>query len=199
MRKYFLFDTETGGLEAEKVSILSLFGMVLDNKLNIVDSIDLVIKPNDGRYVLDIQAMNVNKINILEHDKIAISEYEAGRRLNNFLFKHVGIWSEKPNRLIPAGHNIGGLDIPMGMRLVGTDNWRRLVSYRLLDTGNIGQFLVLQGILPENNSCSLRDLCEHYKIDYTGAHDAKQDALMTLEVLKAMAKENHTCLTNPIS
>lgn len=195
MRKYFLFDTETGGLDAKSTSILSLFGLILDSNLNIIDNIHLNIKPNDGIYHLDIEAMKVNKINILEHHTTAIPEAEAGKKLKEFLFRHVGF--SLPSPLIPAGHNIGRLGIPMGERLVGFDVWNRLMSRRTLDTGAIAQFLILQGILSETNNCSLGQLCEHYLIDYTGAHDAKRDVFITLDVLKAMVKERPAILCPP--
>lgn len=199
MRKYFLFDTETGGLDAKTISLLSFFGLVLDQDLTPIDTIDLVIRPDDGIYHLDIEAMKVNRINILDHHEKTITECEAGKALQNFLFKHTAAISPRPFTLIPTGHNIGRLDIPMGERLVGFDNWDRSMSRRTLDTGTIAQFLMLQGILPETNNCSLRQLCEHYKIDYSGAHNAKSDVYITLEVLKAMVKERPAILCPPTS
>ena len=186
MRKYFLFDTETGGLDARSISLLSLFGVVLDKNLNILDNIHLSVKPNDGIYHLDIEAMKVNKINIIDHDSGAILESEASKKLREFLFRHAGFSGDQ---LVPTGHNIGRLDIPMGEKLLGFDDWNRMFTRRTLDTGTIAQFMVLQGTLPETNNCSLKQLCEHYKIDYTGAHDAKKDVFLTLEVLKAMVRD----------
>lgn len=186
MKRYFLFDTETGGLHPKEVSLLSFFGLVLDKNFKVLDDINLLIRPDDGRYRLDIDAMKVNKIDILKHHELAITESEAAKKLKEFLWRNAGYSNEK---LIPAGHNIGRLDIPMGERLLGFDEWNRMFAHRTVDTGTIAQFLVLRGTLPETNNCSLRQLCEHYKIDYTGAHDAKRDVFMTLEVLKAMVKE----------
>jgi DNA polymerase III alpha subunit (gram-positive type) len=153
MRKYFLFDTETGGLDAKRNSLLSLFGLILDEKLNIVDNINLNIKPDDGIYHLDIEAMKVNRIDILKHNETAIPETVAGIQLRNFLFRHSG----PSSLLIPSGHNIGRLDIPMGERLVRFEDWKRTMSHRTVDTATIAHFLILQGILPETNNCSLKD------------------------------------------
>jgi DNA polymerase III epsilon subunit-like protein len=186
MRRYFLFDTETGGLDANSVSLFSLYGIILDEKLSLLDSIDLKIKPDNGHYHLDVEAMAVNKINIVEHHKNAITEKLAGTKLREFLFRNSGFASEK---LIPSGHNIGRLDIPMGERLIGFEEWNRIFSRRTLDTGTIAQFFVLRGILPETNNCSLKELCEHYRINYTNAHEAKTDVLLTLEVLKALVRD----------
>lgn len=187
-RKYFLFDTETGGLDAKSISLLSFFGLILDSNLNIVDDINLMIKPNDGIYRLDIEAMKVNKIDILQHDINAVAEAKAGLKLRDFLYKHSEFATNSRTKIIPAGHNIGRLDIPMGERLIGFEEWNRLIVRRTIDTGTIAQFMILNGSLPETNDCSLKQLCEHYGIEYVGAHTAKQDVFMTLEVLRAMTK-----------
>lgn len=186
MKRYFLFDTETGGLHAREVSLLSFFGLILDKNFKILDSIHLQIRPDNGRYHLDIDAMKINQIDILKHHDSAIPESEAARKFREFLWRNAGFVN---NKLIPAGHNIGRLDIPMGERLLGFDQWSRVFTRRTLDTGTIGQFLVMRGTLPETNDCSLKQLCEHYKVDYVGAHDAKQDVFLTLEVLKAMVRD----------
>jgi DNA polymerase III epsilon subunit-like protein len=193
-RRYFLFDTETGGLDARSISLLSFFGLVLDQNLNIVDNINLDIRPNDGRYHVDIEALKVNQINLVEHHEKAIPESEASKKLAEFLFRNSSFLSDPSNKLIPAGHNIGRLDIPMGERLIGFDEWDRLFCKRTIDTGTIAQFMILKGTLPETNNCSLKQLCEHFKIDYVNAHNAKQDVFMALEVLKAMVRDGTVSL-----
>lgn len=196
-RRYFLFDTETGGLDARSVTLFSYFGVILDENLKIIDDINLMIKPKDGVYHVDIEALKVNKIDIIKHDETAIPENLASIKLREFLYKHSSFLTSSKTKLIPVGHNIGRLDIPMGERLIGFGEWDRLFSRRTIDTGTIAQFLILNGTLPESNNCSLQQLCQHYGIDYAGAHTAKQDVFMTLEVLRAMAKNGiiQTCPT----
>lgn len=198
MRKYFLFDTETGGLDAKSVSLFSLYGVILDNEFNILESIDLKIKPEDGRYHVDVEAMSVNKIDIVQHHKTAIPEPDAGKKLREFLIRNTIYTTDK---LVPAGHNIGRLDIPMGERLIGFEDWNRIFARQTLDTGTIAQFLVLRGIISRTNNCSLKQLCEFYGIDYANAHEAKTDVLLTLEVLRAMVRYGMppTCPTDPIT
>lgn len=187
MRRYFLFDTETGGLDPSSVSLLSLYGMILDHNLETIDRIDLKIRPDNGRYHVDVAALKVNKIDLLQHHETAISEREAGVKLKEFLFRNSGT-----SKLIPCGHNIGRLDIPMGERLIGADEWNRLLVYRTLDTGVLGQFFMLSGTLPETNNGSLVSLCTHYGIDTTGAHNAQVDVEMTRKLLKAMVGDRVT-------
>ena len=79
-KKYFLFDCETGGLDPS-FSLLTLSGVVLNQQYEVLDSIDLAIKPSSGRYVLSSKAMEINKINIATHDAVAITESEAAVEL----------------------------------------------------------------------------------------------------------------------
>ena len=194
MRKYLLFDTEAGGLDAKVHSPLSYFGIMLDPKLNVLDTIDLKIKPNPGDlYKLDAAAMKVNKINIVEHDAVAISENQAGIKLSNFILKHVdptalGDIVPASHNIVPVGHNIGRLDIPIAERLVGFEFWNKYISRRTIDTGTIAQYLMLRGVLPFLDG-SLGSLCKHYEISYANAHNAETDAHLTLNVLKRMIND----------
>ena len=81
--KYFLFDTETGGVRKE-MSLLTLYGHILDENLRILDTIDLKIKPDDGIYHLSAQGLGVNNINILEHDRVAKPVSEVKTRFKNY-------------------------------------------------------------------------------------------------------------------
>lgn len=182
MRRYFLFDCETGGLDETSTSLLTLYAKVLDSKLGELGTLDLKIKPSDGRYHLDVEAMNINKINILEHDKVAVTQQEASKQLRDFLFRH----SPSDGKLIPTGHNIN-LDVRFVSRLL--PDWRIFCSHRWLDTSSIGQFYQLLGKIPETNSGSLAQLCLHFGIDSSKNHDAKADVEMSHLLLQAMAKE----------
>ena len=184
MRRYFLFDTETGGLEAAKHSLLSFYGLILNENFDLLDSIDLMIKPDDGVYHVDIEALKVNKIDLIEHDKIAIPESRASEKLLDFLVKH--FVENGSSKLIPAGHNIGRLDIPMGERLIGFQKWNTLFVQRTMDTGTLGQILIAQGKIPETNKGSLVELCNHYGIKSEGAHNAKNDVEMCRWLLLEM-------------
>ena len=75
--KYLIIDTETGGLVEHDPSLLSLYAYLTDSKLNYLDDIELKIKPDDEVYRVNPYALNINKINLVEHNKIAITESEA--------------------------------------------------------------------------------------------------------------------------
>lgn len=187
MRKYFCFDCETGGINP-KMSLLTLYGMVLDQNLHPIDKIDLKIKPDNGRYSISAEAVDINKIDIVQHDKVAIPEREAAKEFYDFAFRHGGT-----TKMIPTGHNIS-LDVRFVKQHLLKDEghyidgnaWGRFFSYRRLDTATISHFLRLAGRLPSDLDGSLQSLAKYFDLSYEDAHNAEFDAKLTLKVLKLL-------------
>jgi len=186
MKKYFLFDCETGGINKE-TSLLSLYGMILNKNLDVQDCVNLFVKPNNGIYHVEAGAMKVNKIDLIEHDKVARPAAAAAAVFEDFICRN----SLGEDKIIPAGHNLS-LDIDFCkknfLREADTNRsqWLNFFSYRSLDTATLAQGLILAGKLPERLSCSLKSLAEYFEIDYSGAHNAEFDAKLTLEILKTL-------------
>lgn len=182
MSIYILTDVETGGLDENKHSLLSVYAMAVDSNLNKLNDISLFVKPDDGLYHLDAEAMAVNNINIVEHNKKAKKESEIVNHFINFLNTYYG-----GEKFVFCGHNCD-LDKRFLKKLFQKQNtnWNSWFSIRNLDTGSIAQFLRLTGDLPKDHSCSLKDLTKTYNVPYINAHEAKADVEMTLEVLKKM-------------
>jgi DNA polymerase III alpha subunit (gram-positive type) len=186
MKKYFLFDCETGG-KNPKTSLLTLYGMVLDSKLNIQDTINLKVKPSNGIYQVTAEALGVNKIDLFRHNQEAAAINVAAADFATFACKHsIGAY-----KLVPAGHNLSfdigfvkghflQADNPEG------DDWDKYFSHRRLDTATLAHGLILAGKLPNNLECSLQSLAQHFDLDYSGAHNAKFDAELTLDILKIL-------------
>ena len=100
---YVAFDNETGGLTKD-CSLLTSHFIIADEQLNVIEELGLVIKPNDHQpYRVQATALAVNKINLIEHDKVAITQSEAAQKLFLFLKKHSNNGQIK---LIPIGHNV---------------------------------------------------------------------------------------------
>jgi len=185
MKKYFLFDCETGGINP-KNSLFSLYGIILNNELQQIDEIHLKIKPDNGLYQLSAEALKINKIDIVGHNEIAVAESLASSTFYDFACKHA-----LRDKLVPAGHNLS-LDIRFVKKHLlkednpDGDNWGKFFSHRRLDTATIAHFLILSGKLPSNLDCSLESLARYFEFDYSGAHDEKFDAHLTLDVLKKL-------------
>jgi len=180
--KYFLFDTETGGRRKE-MSLLTLYGHILDDNLNILDTIDLKIKPDDGVYHVNAQGLEINKINIVEHDRIAKPLSEVKTRFKNYICG----WSLN-QKLTPIGHNVR-----FDVKFVKThllEDWDRYFDLRHIDTASIGKFLALSGIVPKLKTYSLSEMAQALMIDVNedSRHEARFDADLTLNVLRNMTQ-----------
>lgn len=180
---YIGLDCETGGL-GDDVSLLEVFFGIYDEKLNLQDELLLYLKPDDGLYKIQAQALEINKINLVEHDKYAHPYKDAKSVLYNFLSKHSQNGKVK---LVPIGHNVNGDIRWVCNHIISRNSWEYHCSYRLLDTGVIGQFMKLSGLLPESVSGGLGTLAEYYGLSFTGEqHTAKADVDMTVRVLRQM-------------
>lgn len=185
MTLYLAVDNETGGFEG--TSLLSTYLAVLDSNLNVLSTLELNVKPDNGVYCVEAGGLNVNKINLVEHDLTAITYSRAGQLLRNFLITASDHGKEK---LVPLGHGVTGDMIQLRV-LLSRANLEMYTSYRKLDTAVIAQYLKFCGKLPEEISGSLESLVEYFGLTaYAAApaHTAKGDVVQTIAVLRAMSK-----------
>lgn len=183
--KYLVFDVEAGGTEVEH-SLLSAYFVVLDEDLKTVHGeLDLLVKPDNGNYVLTAQALEVNHINIIEHDKVAITENKAGTLLYNFLKTHA------PNgtvKLTPLGHNIA-FDVDFIKKHLLNKSFNQFVAYRMLDTSSIVQLMKQRGSVPRDLAGSLSEIATYFGVSTVNniAHTAKGDTWMVIEILRKIS------------
>lgn len=176
-------DNETGGL-SEGVSLLSTYLEVVDINLNVLDSISLFVKPNDGIYKVEAGGLEVNKINLVEHDKVAITYSEAGQKLFKFLKKNS---NDGVIKLIPLGKNVYKDVEWLQEHLLGKKTMDKFVSYRTLDITGLALTLQVKGKLPPDLGLSLGSLVEYFKISIPGnQHEAKYDTLATMITWKKL-------------
>ena len=177
MRLYLPMDNETGGLHDE-VSLLSSYLEVVDEKCNVIDSLELYVKPNDGLYKVEAGGLLVNKIDLVKHDQIAIPYSAAGQLLFRFLQKNS---KDGEIKLIPVGKNVAGDVRWLQQHLLGKKTMDKFVSYRVLDITGIAMALQIKGKLPQDIGLSLSSLVEHFQIVIPGvAHEAKYDTQATI-------------------
>lgn len=179
--KYFLYDTETGG-NSPKYSLLTFFGVILDEKLEVIDNISLKIK--NKKYVLSPEAMKINKIDFLKHDSEAEDLEVCVAKLSKFLLLHTNFGQEK---LVNTGHNIFWDLNFVKIRLL--PNIETFVTKHNLDTGTLALILKSIGKLPSNFEISLKNLANHYNVEAKIFHTAEDDVYTTVAVLKCMLKE----------
>lgn len=181
MSNYFLFDTETGGLKKES-SLLTIFGYMLSEELNIMSEISYAIKAENGLYIVEAEGLAVNRIDIVEHDKIAMPINEVKLRFKNDICKwSFGVGKQK---ITPIGHNVR-FDVKFVKNHIMPD-WDNYFDRRQIDTAGIAKFLFLTGALPDLVSYKLSDIARSLgiKVNEEELHTSKGDVDLTLAILR---------------
>lgn len=189
--KYLAFDCETGGFEPDQHSLLTAYFAVLDEDLACLDEVSLELNANSfgGVYRVTAGAMEVNKIDLVEHDKRAIHPNKAReklvRMLEKYRYRDFG-GSMSGNTLMPLGHNV---DFDIGFikaQLLPEPEYRKFISHRKLCTSTMARFLKLAGKIDSGGS--LENLCKGLGVEVIpdGFHNAEADTRATVECLKKM-------------
>lgn len=181
--KYIGLDVETGGIGKDK-SLLTAYFLVLDEDLNAIAELDLAIKPQDDIYHVTAEALGINKINLVEHDKIAVKPTEAAYKLYNFLQEHS---NGKDGRLTPLGHNVG-FDVDfVKCHVIKEDHWNSQVAYGgALDVGGSITFLKFLGLIPKDLKGGLSKIAGYLQVPIEGVHTAKGDVLMSVGIFRKL-------------
>lgn len=185
MIEYIAFDIETGGVDPSKNPVLTAYFSLLDKDLNLVDEIELKIKPSDKYNVVESDALRVNGIDLQKHleDPSSLSPEQAGEKLLAFLDKHLEK-KGKGHKPRPLGHNIS-FDLGFIPQLVDKKTWESYVHYGFVCTFSISSFLKAVGVLPPSIG-NLGSLVKHFEVPQRLAHDAKQDTLACVDVYAKM-------------
>lgn len=178
--KYLVFDCETTGL-LPSCNVLTAYFIILDEKFNILQELDLKIK--HPHYLIFTKALEINKINLVEHDKNAISINEGSKLIITFLKKYDTKYSI-------IGHNIQ-FDINMlkSNKLITDKDIELYFEKDYIDTYNIAQILKIEKKISRYQSLSLSKLCNFLEITIeldSEFHDAKYDCYSTIELYKKL-------------
>lgn len=178
-------DLESGGIP-EGCSVLSAFFQVLDQDMKPIDSLSLKVKPNDPIYHVTAEALEINGIDLIEHEKIAIPYSKAGGLLRDFLIKNSVSGQIK---LIPMGKNVNGDIKWINESLLGAKTWNIYVSYRIWEVTTLALACQRMGKMTYDMSISLGSLVKYFKIDIPGnLHEEEYDTLATVAVSEALLK-----------
>lgn len=187
--KFLGTDCETGGI-GDDTSLLTAYFVALDSNFNTVDDLYLKVKPPNFVYNVTAEALSINGINLVEHNKAAETPDVCMQKLLDFVQMHS---EQGKDRLVPIGHNVA-----FDIRRYKTQLLRRptqidkYVDYRCLDTCAIARFLQLTNKLPPKMSISLDELSRFFRIPKPEIHDAKSDTHAAIKVLQEFIK-----LVNP--
>lgn len=157
--KFIVLDIETTGLNSLFCEIIEVSALKVDSG-NIVEKFSTLIKPDDEveDFITELTGITNEML------KTAPKFQDIEKDLRNFL----------GNEII-VGHNVN-FDINFLY-----DNFSKPLTNNFVDTMRISR-----KILPELPHHRLKDLSDYYKIDYSKAHRAEQDCLITFECLKRL-------------
>jgi DNA polymerase III epsilon subunit-like protein len=178
---YLAVDTETTGL-SEKCNVLTSYFVILDKDLVEIDTLDLYIKHDE--YYIQRKAMEINKINLKEHEKIADTVETSKQKIEDFIRSNCD--SEKEITFIPFGHNVS-----YDLKMIRSNNlFTNYVENKLtkeyLDTIDVGKELKKEKLIPYKQSLSLGKICSFLDIksESTLLHNAEYDIRLTIDLFK---------------
>lgn len=178
MKKVFL-DTETSGLDPLKHQILTMALVVEDNDA-IVFEREWKVKQM-GWAIIDPYAMQVNKINLEEHNKVAQHEMNVVQELL-FELRRLGLMNS-----ILYGHNIN-FDIGFIKAAVARCNMQYPFNYHFGDSMILALALRDAGVI-SFTSPRLSDLCAKYGITAAQFHSALDDTKASLALYNKLLDE----------
>jgi DNA polymerase III subunit epsilon len=173
--RLLFIDTETGGLDPGKHSLLSL-GMVVWEDRKIIDSQEILI--NDGVLCVTKEALSVNKIDIEKHKQSAVSSSQAMDEILSFMGKHF----PGQGKITLAGHNVHfDANFLRSFFSANKKSFSEFFSHRIIDTSSILYYLYLAGHIKQRATSS-DEAFELFNIKVEGRHTAIGDAIATAEL-----------------
>jgi DNA polymerase-3 subunit epsilon len=178
-RKLIVWDTETGGLDPNKQSILTL-GVVAWQDGSIAD--EMLLEIAEPEIIAEERALKINGISVAHLATVGDTPLAAVMKIKNFLLKN-GFFKT----VYVAGHNVP-FDVGFIKRLytLAGEDYDKTFSYRVLDTMTLALALDQVGRLPGLRSTGLDGLCSRFGINIRGSaarHNALEDARATAKLL----------------
>lgn len=180
-RERILFiDTETGGTDPSKHSLLSIGLVVWDVNSSVVNTKEIFIKHD--KYLCTEEAIKINNFNQANHELKAISFENAFRTIEEFCVKNF----PKDYKIILAGHNVQ-FDINFLKEFFRQNNkeYDSLFSHRCIDTFSIIQHLQFADKL-DTDITNSDEAFRHFGIEVETRHDALSDIIATVKLFEKL-------------
>ena len=173
MNRYLVFDTETGGLDPQSHSLLTL-GLVACEGADVLETLELKVRHEP--YVVSAGGLKVNRIDLVTHHESAFEPTVVIQKVMQFCDRHFG-----PEPLTLVGHNIS-FDFEFMKRFLALQgiNIESRFHHRTVDTHSIAKALREKGKLPQMRLSS-DELFRYFSIHVPEdqRHTALGDALAT--------------------
>tara|TARA_Y100001963_G_scaffold121143_1_gene169485 strand:+ start:10914 stop:11486 length:573 start_codon:yes stop_codon:yes gene_type:complete len=182
-QKFLVVDTETGGLDCENHSILSIAGVSWTPNGDVTPVFNMYVK-EDSINVID-KALEVNKIDLNEVKSKGYCPNRAVALIRGYLDAHFGR-DRRPIQLVAHNAPFDLGFIRRLYRLAGED-FRKDFRGRALDTCSVLQFLMISGKI-EGFRASADTLFKAANVEIAeeDRHTAMGDALATAKSLEVL-------------
>jgi DNA polymerase-3 subunit epsilon len=182
MQDRILFiDTETGGLDPRKHSLLSI-GMVIWEDMEIIDSQEILV--NNGMLSVTDEALAINKIDLEKHKQTAVSSSQAIEEIFSFIGKHF----PRRGKITLAGHNVHfDANFLKVFFSRNNKNFSDYFSHRIIDTSSILYYLYLSGHIKQR-AVSSDEAFELFNIKVEGRHTAIGNAIATAKLFTKLLR-----------
>lgn len=176
--KLLFIDTETGGIDPQRHSLLSI-GLVVWEDGVVVATSEIFI--NDGNEGYTKEALSINNIDLVQHKKEAIGSAYAVRKMIEFTKYHF-----ETEKITLAGHNVA-FDIAFIKQVFKKNrrSFNNYFSHRSIDTSSILSYLQICNIIKAPIKSS-SDAFRYFNISVNGRHTAVGDALATVELFNKL-------------
>lgn len=187
VKSLIIIDTETGGLDPLKYSLLSYAGVVWRDGA-IKEQIEVFVK--EPEIVTEEGAMKINKIDLNMINEKGFNPLLAVQMFEQFI--NIAI---PEGQIQLAGHNVG-FDVNYMKRLYRLADmpFNPRISHRVIDTSSTIHFLSLAGRIPpevKNSSDAFKYL--GVEISEEKRHTALGDAIATAQVLNKLLEMVKIC------
>lgn len=173
MTKKIWLDLETSGLDSTKHQILTGCFLITEGK-DIIATHEFKVKQQPWA-IIDEKAMQINGINLEEHNKVADAEFIILDGIIDFLIKN-----EMYNiKSVLHGHNVN-FDVGFLNAMIKRYNAKLYFHYHIMDTMMIARFLSETGFFSAS-SYRLEDLCRDLNI-ITEFHNSTNDIKATFKL-----------------
>lgn len=177
--KILFIDTETGGLNPNKHSLLSV-GMAVWEDGEIVDTFIAYIASDE--YVVTSEAMGINNIDISLLSVTGWPMPTVALNIKKFIDKNFG-----KDRIIIGGHNVH-FDMDF-LKVNELDDFN--YSHRYINTASILQYLSITGLERTSNGsdlAALENALDHFNITEHQSHNALDDAINTAKLFTKLTE-----------
>lgn len=178
--RYVFIDTETGGTDPDKHSLLSIGVCIWDIEYGILDYKEFYVENDE--YVITKHAQKMNKFNIYEHEIKAMSQIDVINSLLTFCENYFS-----KNVAFPLiGHNIQ-FDVNFLKKLFKNNNrsFNQYFSHRYIDTYSVFKTCVLAGLIDKNIDSSA-EAFSYFDIKVEKRHSALGDCIATVKLYEKL-------------